>query len=185
MFFVYLTCAFSRSKIFLTDKLTNGALVTPTPGLLQDEKNLTRMPGKIKWEASLPVERLWSGCQMNISVFMPVIYFHVPQNAGWCQHCRISSRQNVLTTNLVKKPTFVFKFNAFLMFSLKVFARRWSVKIAKWKNGKEYMMEPECMSVIRHYQANSIDIFFVFPMKMRFERSQGKCCSLLKHWLII
>ena len=28
-----LACTFARSKIFLTEKLTNGALVTPTPGL--------------------------------------------------------------------------------------------------------------------------------------------------------
>ena len=27
-----LTCIFARSKILLTEKLTNGALVTPTPG---------------------------------------------------------------------------------------------------------------------------------------------------------
>ena len=27
-----LTCTFARSKILLTEKLTNGALVTPTPG---------------------------------------------------------------------------------------------------------------------------------------------------------
>ena len=34
-----LTCAFARSKILLTEKLTNGALVTPTPGLITRRVN--------------------------------------------------------------------------------------------------------------------------------------------------
>ena len=35
MWFEESTCIFARSKILLTEKLTNGALVTPTPGSLE------------------------------------------------------------------------------------------------------------------------------------------------------
>ena len=60
------TCTFSRSKIFLTEKLTNRALVSPTPGpkspVSSNQSNIERVNERVGLVISIHIPQIYEMC---------------------------------------------------------------------------------------------------------------------------
>ena len=83
-----LTHACARSKIFLTEKLTNGALVTPTPGPVCRRLDLALLHLLVVWCMSVPARQLdtWGAFLKDFYISFVLTHWGRNKTGRHCTH---------------------------------------------------------------------------------------------------